>query len=282
MSKPYEQLEFTDNFLFVKILTNYPDICRDLLELILNKKIKELKMTGYEDPRLPAYESRGIRMDVYTEDEEGVIYDIEMQACPDSDIAKRSRYYHSVMDISHLAKGEDYSTLRRTFVIFICKETIRADLTEPIYTFRYRSEEDAGIYLEDDTWTVFVNAQCTREDIPLEIKEFLRYTRNGNTENLTGSLAGRIQRVVEEVKRSKRWSVDYMWWEDELKHREYLLKQEIEKEKKRADAAEALVAAAENQVAAAKEQTAMAENRAALAEEKLRAAQEEIERLKKN
>lgn len=209
-----------------------------MLELILNRKIKALQMTRFEDTLLPAYESRGIRMDVYTEDEDGVVYDIEMQALPDENIAKRSRYYHAAMDIEDLAKGNDYSSLRKSFVIFICKEKIGDEFVLPVYTFLYRSEESPEVYLNDETWTIYVNACCEDPGLSPELNELLHYIRTGTADDTRDSFASRLRDVVEDAKKHRKWSVEYMWWEDELKHREFILRQQIEEEKQRADAAE--------------------------------------------
>ena len=38
-TKRYEELSFTDDFMFCKILQNDPDLCRELTELILSRKI---------------------------------------------------------------------------------------------------------------------------------------------------------------------------------------------------------------------------------------------------
>jgi hypothetical protein len=38
-TKRYEELNFTDDFMFCKILQNDPDLCRELTELILLRKI---------------------------------------------------------------------------------------------------------------------------------------------------------------------------------------------------------------------------------------------------
>ena len=37
--KSYEELEFTDDFLFCKIMENNVDLCKELTELILDRKI---------------------------------------------------------------------------------------------------------------------------------------------------------------------------------------------------------------------------------------------------
>lgn len=43
MCKKYEDLTFTDNFMFCKILYTNPELCKQLLELILGRKIKEIR-----------------------------------------------------------------------------------------------------------------------------------------------------------------------------------------------------------------------------------------------
>ena len=42
VAKKYEELDFTDDFMFGKVLYHNPDLCRELLELILNRKIKKI------------------------------------------------------------------------------------------------------------------------------------------------------------------------------------------------------------------------------------------------
>ena len=40
--KDYSELTFIDDFMFCKILTSKPDLCKELLELILEIKIKRI------------------------------------------------------------------------------------------------------------------------------------------------------------------------------------------------------------------------------------------------
>lgn len=44
--KSYEELEFTDDFLFCKIMENNVDLCKELTELILNRKIGKIIPKG--------------------------------------------------------------------------------------------------------------------------------------------------------------------------------------------------------------------------------------------
>lgn len=74
----YQSLRFSDDFLFCKILTENEDITRELLELILGIKIGRIQINKQEVIDLTA-DGRGIRLDVYAEDEENEVFDVEMQ-----------------------------------------------------------------------------------------------------------------------------------------------------------------------------------------------------------
>lgn len=44
----YQSLQFTDDFLFCKILEERPDIAKELVELILNRKIRKVVVRKQE------------------------------------------------------------------------------------------------------------------------------------------------------------------------------------------------------------------------------------------
>ena len=81
------------------------------------------------------------RLDVYVEDEAGTVYDVEIQTEAKKGLPKRTRYYQGVIDLHILEKGEDYTALRKSFVIFICTyDPFGKD--RYIYTFENRCRED--------------------------------------------------------------------------------------------------------------------------------------------
>lgn len=41
--KKYEELTFTDDFMFCKVMQNNPDLCKHLIELIIGKKITKCR-----------------------------------------------------------------------------------------------------------------------------------------------------------------------------------------------------------------------------------------------
>ena len=61
--------------------------------------------------------------------------EIEMQTYTDEWIGKRSRYYHSNMDMDFLESGKPYQNLKTAYVIFICTfDYMGAE--EPVYYFQ--------------------------------------------------------------------------------------------------------------------------------------------------
>ena len=65
--KSYEELEFTDDFLFCKIMENNVDLCKELTELILNRKIGKIIPKGPQKAIEITSDGKGVRFDVYME-----------------------------------------------------------------------------------------------------------------------------------------------------------------------------------------------------------------------
>lgn len=252
--KSYNELEFTDNFMFVNILTREKELCKELLEVILQRKIRDISFVDCEKSLKPKRESRGIRMDVYTESDDGEIFDVEMQARDEEYHPKRCRYYHSVIDVDQVESGGDFSELKKTYVIFICKSWKNAKSDKPIHRYSSINEEDINDRLDDEEYTVIVNAACDDKNLSPELRGLLEYVRTGKVSGDTDSLAYRLDAAVRDAVSSGRWSTEYMYWSDELKHIGFLehkkgvdegIAQEhvnTEKERQRAEAAEKEVA----------------------------------------
>ena len=58
----------------------------------------------------------GIRFDVYSEDDSGIVYDCEMQTSKKDNLPKRTRYYQGMIDLNLLERGADYKELKKSYV----------------------------------------------------------------------------------------------------------------------------------------------------------------------
>ena len=206
MSKNYDELTFTDDFLFCKILSNDLVLCRDLLEMLLGIKIFKVELSEAQKSIDVKADARGVRFDVYVKDSVDTVYDLEMQVKDKSDLPKRSRYYQGMIDMNLIEKGSDYQELKRSYVIFIClKDHFKRNL--PVYTFRNICVQDTGLFLGDDATKVFINASCTAADIPEPLSNFLRYLR---CREATDKLTTRISDSVRQATEQQKWRTEYM------------------------------------------------------------------------
>ena len=157
MSKRYEELDFTDDFIFCKILYNNEPLCKELLEVILGKKIRKIVYHDWQKQIEMTAEGKGVRLDVYLEDGH-TVYDLEMQAARKKNLPKRSRYYQGMIDLNLIERGADYEELKESYVIFICTYDLFGK-NACVYTFENRCCEVEGLCLEDGTMKVFLNAE---------------------------------------------------------------------------------------------------------------------------
>ena len=117
VKKSFQELEFKDAFLFALTMED-EEICREVLERILEIPVHAVKVRS-ENMLLVNSDQRGIRMDVYADDQAGTVFDVEMQTTDRGNLPKRSRYYQSQMDSAQLKPGEDFNLLPKSFVIFL-------------------------------------------------------------------------------------------------------------------------------------------------------------------
>ena len=152
----WERAGLTDTFIFYKVMTENPDTCRRLLELLLHVKIEKIEILGEKSLGIDT-ESKGIRLDVYVKDENRT-FDVEMQVKDTGELPERSRYYQGVMDVDMLKSGEPYRALKESHVIFIClKDIFKQGLAH--YTFENLCVQNPKIRLGDRSLKHFFVAE---------------------------------------------------------------------------------------------------------------------------
>lgn len=161
-TQEYRELGITNNFIFKKVMRNHK-LCKQLLEVILGVKIKRIEYQEEEKTIEHSLNARGVRLDVYVEDDENTVYNVEMQTTNPQNLPKRSRYYQGMIDLNLIQKGENYNLLRKSYVIFICTKDIFGK-GRHIYTFENICIQDKDIRLNDEATKVFLNPISDMED----------------------------------------------------------------------------------------------------------------------
>ncbi|MFG6330061.1 MAG: Rpn family recombination-promoting nuclease/putative transposase [Lachnospiraceae bacterium] len=196
----WENLKISNDFIFAKVMQN-PKLCKGMLERLLNIQIDHIEYPEEQKIISIAKDSKGVRIEVYLNAEEGAIYNIELQTTNSKNLPKRTR----IIDLNTIEKWASYCELQ-SFAIFICTfDAFGKDLWK--YTFKNICKDDPDLSLNDGTTKIFFNTTGTKGNISQEAKSILRFIENNTTEDdFTEKLAQEVKRVKE----NKEWKIEYM------------------------------------------------------------------------
>ena len=119
--KSWEELTFTDDYMFKLVMSKHPKFIKKLLNIILQVNVREIRFHETEKNLKDSYDGHGIRFDLYVEDSDNTVYDIEMQVGYYSShaLAKRMRFYQGIFDVDSLKAGQKYTSLKKSIIIFL-------------------------------------------------------------------------------------------------------------------------------------------------------------------
>lgn len=221
---PLQELNLTNRFLYDEVMED-SETHREALSIIFGREIPLLDQTESEKELRVSPLLRSIRMDVISVDEEKTVYNSEMNASWKSDLAKRSRYYQSLLDANLLEPGvPNYNLLNPSYIIIItCFDLF--GLGKYQYTFEPRCIESLDLKLEDGATRIFLNTRGKNDDeVSKELVDFLHYLEDTTDIRALDSGSERIQKIhqrVRNIKRNEEIGVKYMQaWEEKYYERE--------------------------------------------------------------
>lgn len=223
LEKKWEKAGFKDSVIFAWVVSENKDICLEILQIILPElNITRIVEIRSEDTRKDSRVLRGVRFDVYVEDDKGRMYDIEMQVNNNHDLGKRLSYYQSNLVRQSLTEGQSFLEKVDTYVIFICDYDFGGSGL-PRYTTRLILDEN-GKTIDTGEHNVILNAKAKDfAGVSEKLKDFLEYV---NSSLITSDLTQRIETSVENLKKSVERKGSYMTYEQEMLTREYYARKE--------------------------------------------------------
>ena len=109
--------------LFMQVVLEDQACTEYILQTILDKSSLKLKEQRLQK-RLPNLHGRALVLDCLCTDEKGLLYNIEVQNSSAGATPKRARYHAALMDTHTLKKGEKFSKLPESYVIFITDKDV--------------------------------------------------------------------------------------------------------------------------------------------------------------
>ena len=212
LEQKWQNATIANNFIFYKVMQNNEDVCKELLEILLQIKIDHIVMHTEETIEID-YDKKGIRLDVYAEGTDKA-FDLEMQSTDKGELPERARYYQGVLDVQALSSGADYKELKDNYVIFICVPDIfERGLAK--YTFENLCLENHEIKLNDRAYKYFFIASNYDKILDERQKAFLKLVMSPKATG-TDSFTEKVTKLVEEAKLNTQWRKQFMEWEREM------------------------------------------------------------------
>ena len=174
--KKYEELTIQDNFIFTKVMEQKRLMIQLLKRIFPDKEIGDIEFIKSENTMEMFYQSKGIRVDVFSETKEH-IFSVEMQVKPDSSLPKRARYQESILNVYMLQKGARYNDMKNVYVIFISPTD---PFNDKMVMYKYRNVcLETGKELKDGVEKIFINCSgINKEEYP-ELEPFMDYVKTG-------------------------------------------------------------------------------------------------------
>ena len=149
-----KNLRLIDDIFFSVFFDNNVKDTEYVLRIILDKP--DLKVLEVQPQKtLENLFGRSVRFDVFATDDEGKLYNVEVQRADAGALPTRARYNSAMLDYHTAKKREKFSELPDTFVIFITENDVLKG-GEPIYHID-RVIKETGTNFNDGTHIIYVN-----------------------------------------------------------------------------------------------------------------------------
>ncbi len=212
-----QELTIKNNFLFAAAMMD-GDNSKDFLSCVLGKKIHHV-VISYEKSIVYHPEQKGVRLDVFCEDEENTHYNVEMQVL-NREILRRARYYRGQIDMELLLAGTEYEDLPDSYIIFICDfDPFKGGKYQ--YTAETRLKELPEIQYDDGSHIIFLSTKGKNDlEVPKELAAFLRFAGSSLEESkkdFGSELVKQFQNSVHKIKSDREMRSRYMLFEEMMR-----------------------------------------------------------------
>ena len=222
-----KDLNLLDKFLFDEAMEDEENKnMKTLLDIILGQDTHLKQPPQTEKECRSSFEKRQIRLDVYTVDEDDVVYDTEPQKTNTKNLPKRSRLYQGMIDSRLLPPGcIDFNLLNPVVIIMIMPfDLFGYELYR--YTFKMQCEEVPEMELGDDATRIFLNSHGKQPESAsrewIELLEYMEKSTEAVVEECESERIHQMHERVNRLKSSKEMEIKFMqkWEEKEMERQE--------------------------------------------------------------
>jgi predicted transposase/invertase (TIGR01784 family) len=118
-------------------------------------------------------------VDVKARDQDGRLYQIEIQLLNVPDLPARILYGWADLYRAQLQDGEGYDQLKPTYAIWLLGQTLRPQVTEAVHRFRLRDERGRSLLDHGGIWLLELS-KCVVETVETEQDRWLKFFIEGD------------------------------------------------------------------------------------------------------
>ncbi len=193
---------FSNNDMFVSVLQSKPEVAKRIAEFAIGTKISNPINLFVEETVINGATTKGVRFDAHLigENEEVVI---ELQTYNEKNLPHRMRLYQGSIDARTIEKGDEYTGLKKLYIIFICTYNVNRKKISKYETVDLSDGEP----LNDGVTKIIVNTKSKNGVVSNELQEFIDYLE---TNIPTNEFSKQLDYYVTELNNDEEWRKGHM------------------------------------------------------------------------
>lgn len=116
----FKNEDITNDLIFSRVMCHKENCLRLLQSILPELHLTKIKKIQTQKNITLQMLRKGIRLDIWAQDDEGNTFDLEMQNTNHPGLVKRAGFYASRITSENLKAGQQYDQIQNSYVIFLC------------------------------------------------------------------------------------------------------------------------------------------------------------------
>ena len=210
-----EPIRITNRYAFAEVMKKDLQLSARVISVTIGRKVSKIRLAESEKELKSSDDLRGVRFDVWFEDNENRMYDLELQVYDEKNLTKRMAFYQGKMIVEETKSGAGFEDIKEVFVIFICTGKDPFERRRTVYQFETKEVNDDSIIVEDERHAYVLNFTEEREKSDNEELEeiaeyFIHHTVKEN------GISEELDELVKSFNEDREWRNNIMTFGEEL------------------------------------------------------------------
>lgn len=208
LANAWARADLSDDFIFNKTFLD-PALTKELLKRVLpTLRIRKIKILNTQHELVTTHDAKGLRFDIYAEDDQGRHFDVEMQVLNKHNLPQRIRFYQSTLAMDSYERGEDYIQARNAYVIFFCCFD-PFDCGQQWYRVRRNIDNGPSYHIADGETTLCFDVTSLQRAVSPALQNLLDLIAGRQVEG-DDNFVVQLRKRINYVKQNRKWRREYM------------------------------------------------------------------------